>query len=768
MKQRVVSIFRKIWLICIGAVLLFFLFNFLFPLHSSVEYSKVITDRKGTIIHAFLTADQKWRMKTEVREISPTLKQTLLFKEDKFFYYHFGINPVAILRAAIMNTLHLKRTSGASTITMQVARMLEPKHRTYGNKVIEIFRALQLEWKFSKEEILQLYFNLVPYGSNIEGVKSASVLYFEKSPDQLSLAEVTALSIIPNRPSSLRLGARNDFIFTERNKWLQRFQSEGLYTEKEIADALDEPLNVHRHNAPKLAPHLSYRMKTSTNAIVHSTIDLNTQLKLEKLVSDYSKSLYNQNIKNAAVMVINNRTHEVIAYIGSADFKNAEDGGQVDGIRAVRQPGSTLKPLLYGLCIDNGILTPKTVMSDVPINIKGYCPENFDKKFNGYVTMEYALSNSLNIPSVKSLNDLGKERLIQKLIESDFKQIKKDQNKLGLSMILGGCGVSLEEMTTLFSSFANDGMYNRTVFVMGDTFSRQARLLSSSSNFMITEILSRIARPDLPVNWEASQHLPRIAWKTGTSYGRKDAWSIGFNKNYTVGVWLGNFSGQGVAELSGANTATPLLFKIFNTIDYNAPNDWFAMPKECNIRLVCSETGKLPNDFCTNTVMDYFIPMVSSNQLCDNRKEICISADEKFSYCKNCLPENGYKKKFYRVIAPEMQSYFEENRIAYEHIPLHNPECDHIFVEGAPKIIYPVNGLEYFIDKNDAEPIQLSCEVTNDVTFVFWYINNKFYKKAKAKDKQFFVSDEGTVKVSCTDDKGRNADVWIKVKMVKL
>jgi penicillin-binding protein 1C len=707
-------------------------------------------------------------MKTEITEISPILKKTLIFKEDRFFYYHLGVNPIAVLRAAVMNTLHLKRTSGASTITMQVARMLEPKHRTYGNKLIEIFRAWQLEWKYSKEEILQLYFNLVPYGSNVEGVKSASVLFFEKSPDQLSLAEVTALSIIPNRPSSLKLGVKNDFIFQERNRWLKRFQEEGLFTSKEIADALDEPLNVHRHNAPALAPHLSYRVKKMGDAIIRTTVDLNMQLNVEKLVSDYSQSLYNQQIKNAAVLVLNNRTHEVVAYIGSANFRNTEDGGQVDGIKAIRQPGSTLKPLLYGLCIDNGICTPKTIMNDVPININGYTPENFDKKFNGYVTMEYALSNSLNIPAVKSLNDLGKERLIKKLIDADFKQIKKDQNKLGLSMILGGCGVSLEELTTLFSSFATNGIYHSSVFFVGDTSRRQAILLSLSSNFMITEILSRITRPDLPVNWEQSQHLPRIAWKTGTSYGRKDAWSIGFNKDYTVGVWLGNFSGQGVAELSGANTATPLLFKIFNTIDYNAANDWFAMPKECNIRLVCSETGKLPNDFCTSTVMDYFIPMVSSNQFCDNMKEVCVSANEKISYCKNCLPTNGYKKKLFKVVPPEMQSYFEDNRIAYEHIPPHNPECDRVFVEGAPKIVYPVNGVEYFIDKNATEPIQLKCDVTNEVKIVFWYINNKFFKKCNARDKQFFVPEEGNVKISCTDDKGRNDDVWIKVKMVKL
>jgi penicillin-binding protein 1C len=748
--------------------LLFLILNRAFPLHDKIKYSTVITDRRGNVLHAFLTPDQKWRMKTELREISPTLRKTLIFKEDKFFYYHPGINLFAIGRAAVMNLFHLKRTSGASTITMQVARMMEPRRRTYGSKVIEMFRALQLEWKYSKDEILQLYFNLVPYGSNIEGVKSASVLFFQKPPQKLSLAEVTALSIIPNRPSSLHMGGSNEHLIQERNKWLNRFKDDKLFQAKEVADALDEPLTVTRHNAPSYAPHLSHRMAHIAYDNVQTTIDLNMQLKLEKMVYDYTLSQSTRGIKNAAVLVIDNRTHEVMAYVGSADFHNTYDGGQVDGIRAVRQPGSTLKPLLYGLCIDNGILTPKTVLYDVPININGYTPENFDKKFNGYVTMEYALSNSLNIPAVKSLNDLGKERLIAKLIQTDFKQVKKDQNKLGLSLILGGCGVTLEEMTALFSSFGCQGIYSKPIFIKGDTVTKRVAILSPSANFMINEILSNPARPELPFDWGSSEHTPRIGWKTGTSYGRKDAWSIGFNRDYTVGVWLGNFSGQGVADLSGANTATPLLFKIFNSIDYDASEDWYRMPKDCGIRLVCTETGKIPTDHCANTQMDYFIPLVSPNKVCDNYQKICVDPKEQISYCKYCLPEAGYKKKLYKIVPPEMQSYFEENRIQYERIPPHNPECERVFTTGAPKITYPVNGLEYFIDKNSPEPLQLVCEVTNDVKDVYWYVNNKFYRKARARDKIFVIPDEGNIKLSCTDDKGRNTNIRIKVSYVKI
>lgn len=765
---------------------MFLLLNYLFPVKEHKTYSTIILDNRGEVIHAFLTPDDKWRMKTELNEISPVLKQTLLYKEDKYFYYHPGINPFAIARAAVMNVLRMKRTSGASTITMQVARMLQPKRRTYFNKLMEIFRALQLEWKLSKDEILQLYFNLVPYGSNIEGVKSVSILYFGKNPDHLSLAEVTALSIIPNRPSSLRLGLNNNLIIEERNKWLKRFEEDHLFDAKEIADALDEPLNVTRSEAPKLAPHLSLKLRKQLGFdIIRTHLRMQPQLKAEKLVKDYVQSITTHGIHNAAVIVIDNKTHEVITYIGSADFYDATDGGQVNGADAVRQPGSTLKPLVYGLCFDHGILTPKTVVTDVPVNFGGFQPENFDSKFNGYVTVEFALENSLNIPAVKALNALGTETMVAKMIDAKFKQINLDKSKLGLSLVLGGCGVTLEEMTALYASFANNGVYQTPKYFNTEAFNRKKgaltpqlpnhltqpdtlQLLSSSATFMLTEILSRLARPDLPVNWEASMHTPRIAWKTGTSYGKRDAWSIGYNRNYTIGVWVGNFSGAGSPELNGANIATPLLFKLFNTIDYNSPNEWYNMPKECGIRTVCSETGKLPSDFCKRTVMDYFIPLVSPSQPCDNMKEVAVSANEKISYCKNCTPANGYKKKWYKIVPPEMQSYFDERRITYETVPPHNAECDKVFTEGAPVIRFPVNGTEYLIDKDHPEPLQLSCDVTSDVKNVYWYINNRFLKQTDARSKEFFMPNEGTVKISCTDDKGRNSDVWVKVKFVKM
>jgi penicillin-binding protein 1C len=744
----------------------FLILNFLFPLPDPPKYSPVITDNKGNIIHAFLTNDEQWRMKTELDEISPLLKKTIIAKEDKWLYYHPGVNPLAIARALLYNLFTGRRTSGASTITMQVARMMEPKKRNLWNKMREGFRALQLELHYSKEEIFQLYVNMAPYGGNIQGVKTASLLYFNKNPDHLSLAEITALSIIPNRPNSLVVGKHNTLIVQQRNKWLERFAREKVFTPQEIQDALNEPLQAQRGAVPRYAPHLSYALQKQGGDIIKSNIDLNLQLKTEKLVSDYTRSLKALNINNAAVVIINNRDHRIISYVGSANFYDTTDGGQVNGAAAIRQPGSTLKPLLYGLCMDEGLITPKMTITDVAVNFGGYVPENYDQRFNGYVNMEYALAHSLNIPAVKMLNQLGKERLIQALGSCDFNQVKKDQNKLGLSMILGGCGTSLEELTGLFSAFANNGLYQRPAFLQTDTVNHLSQIISPAAAFMIGEVLSNINRPDFPINWQATEHLPKIAWKTGTSYGRRDAWSIGYNEHYTIGVWVGNFSGQGIPELSGAQTATPLLFKIFNSVDYNSNSDWFRPPADCDIRMVCSETGMPPTEHCSSIVTDYFIPLVSPTKPCNNMAMVAVSEGEKASYCIQCMPATGFKKKWYKLVAPEMQSFFDEQKLAYEKIPAHNASCEKVFYDAGPAIKSPGNGSEYYISQQNPEPLELQCQAAMDVSKVYWYINDRFYKTAQAREKLFFMPAAGSNKISCTDDKGRNRNIHITVKYI--
>lgn len=368
----------------------------------------------------------------------------------------------------------------------------------------------------------------------------------------------------------------------------------------------------------------------------------------------------------------------------------------------------------------------------------------------------------------RSLNSIGKNRLIQALATCGFESVKKNQAKLGLSMILGGCGASLEQLTGLFTIFASGGLFYPPSYRQSEQKRNPERIISPASTYMINEILSKVNRPDFPLNWQSTAHLPKIAWKTGTSYGRRDAWSIGYNTKYTVGVWCGNFSAKGVPELSGANTATPLLFKIFNTIDYDGGELWFDKPESLDERMVCAETGLLPGEYCRNLISGYFIPGISSAKTCTHIQEIIVSADEKISYCRTCMPPNGYKKKLFRVVPPEMQHYYEENHIAYQKLAPHNPACEKIFQEEGPVITSPSSGAEYLISKKDPVPLQLKCYSKNDVSRIYWYINDRYYKSSGAGSKQFFIPDEGPVKISCTDDKGRNRDIWISVRYVDL
>jgi penicillin-binding protein 1C len=794
---------KKIYL-RVGIIFAIFLaLHLSFPLPKENNYSQIVTSDKGIVLSAFLSADDKWRMKTELNEITPELQKAFIAKEDKYFYYHFGINPIAIMRAAFNNLVKGKKTSGASTITMQVARLLAPKERTYTNKIIEIFRALQLEFRYSKAEILQLYLNLVPYGSNIEGVKAASVLYFSRLPNQLSLAQITTLTIIPNRPTSLAIGKHNERIEKERNRWLKIFETENVFPKTVIADALVEPLNAKRQKTPKTAIHFAHWLHKQypTKPIIQTYIRADMQAKTEEIARTYMRSIQHFGINNTAILIIENNTRNVVAYLGSQNFDDATHAGQVDGVRAYRSPGSALKPLVYGLAFEKGLITPKSMLIDVPKDFNGYMPENYNRKFNGYVAAEKALAASLNLPAVELLNLLTVDTLVLRLQQADFEWISKRNKNLGLSLALGGCGVSLAEMAGLYASFANGGKYQSLNYITpppapspsgrgvapqppkGGVFTPLPEgeglgsknplpkgegagggVLSPAANYMLTEILTKVERPaELPNSHENNPYLPKIAWKTGTSYGRRDAWSIGFNKKYTMAVWVGNFSGEGRPELTGATIATPLLFKLFNSLDYNGGYQWFDMPKSLDFRLVCQHSGKVPNEFCEHLTSDSYLPSISNTQKCEHAKYVFVSSDEKTSYCSKCLPESYYKHKLYPNYPPEMLMYYNQNQVNYTKIPPHNTTCTQIFDGQAPKIISPANDREYFTDNEQVE-LLLQAQTNNDVKKIYWYIDNKFYKTANPESRIFFKPQRGKIKISCSDDKGRNSDVWVWVR----
>ena len=751
-----------------ASLLIFFILNILFPLPSLKSYSTIVEARDGTVMHAFLSDDDKWRMALKDSELSPILKKAFILKEDRWFYFHTGVNPVALARATVNNFRKGRRTSGASTITMQVARLLKPGPRTYKRKVVEMFRATQLEWKYSKQEILMLYLNLVPYGGNVEGVKAASWIYFGKSPMQLTAAEITALTVIPNRPNSLRIDGDHTELIEMRNKWLRRFEEKGLFTEAEMEDALFEPIEGYRRPAPRMAPHLSNRLvkQFSDNTIIQSSIDLQKQHTAEDITKQYIQSLYHQKITNASVLMVDNKTGEVLSYLGSADFNSADYGGQVDGVRAVRSPGSTLKPFLYAMSFDQGLATANTTVLDVPTGYGTYQPENYDQKFNGRVSVREALARSLNVPAVRLLDELGVYPFIEKLEQAGLRQISKDKSNLGLSVILGGCGVRLEELVQLYTTFANDGELQQLTF-LNEASTNTKSLLSASASYMVSDILTEVTRPDLPSNFEYSSQLPKIAWKTGTSYGRRDAWSIGYNQHYTIGVWVGNFDGKGNPALSGAEMASPLLFQLFNALDPQSGKDWFASPEEIDYRMVCSETGLVPSAHCTDKVMDEFIPLVSSGKVCDHLQAVTVDHDQAHSYCTRCQSDTNTEIVWMENIPNELQKFYTQQAVPFEIIPAHNPNCDRLYADESISIVTPIDGLEYYMEE-DSEGLQLQVLTTSQVKKAYWYVDGQFYSEMEKSKPIFLKPKEGKQKITCVDEQGRKDDVWINVKFVKM
>lgn len=765
--------------------LLFIVLDQIFPLPLFTKgYSTIVYSNDGEIIHGFLSSDDKWRIRADYNEISGDLSEAIVFKEDKYFWYHPGINLISVVRAFWNNTITGRRTSGASTITMQVARMLNPDNRTLKAKFRESYRALQLEWHYSKKDILTLYLNLLPYGGNIEGVKTASLMYFGQEPKELSAAQTVMLTVIPNNPNVLMPKNRSR-LFNNRNYWLLQMGKAGIFTKEEVDDALLENFGSTRYPISQYAPHLSNRLFLSTlksnrnytknNSIIipsipdriYSTLDLSIQSKVESSISNYIRTLRSLQITNAAVLVLNNRTMEVKAYAGSAGFNETQFSGQVDGVRALRSPGSALKPALYMLAFDKGYVSPKTIVTDVPVNFNGYRPENYDESYRGKVSIEQALALSLNVPAVELLDKIGINDLNLLLANAGFNWITKNKRKTGLSLILGGCGTTLEEMTALYASFANKGIWKPLIYSKekGDEKSQKIILGSPGSTYMITEILTSLKRPDLPNEYREAADLPRIAWKTGTSYGRRDAWAIGYNADYTVGVWTGNFDGRGVPELNGSDCAVPLLFMIFNQLQIKN-SDWFFLPGDADFRLVCSETGMIPDTFCHNRVVETFLPGISPSIRCNHMTPIFTDYKEQISYCRECLPESGYKTVLFPNYSPELISYYDEMKIPYKRIPDHNLLCNALDDEAGPMITSLTDGAEYLVFAGRKQQLLFKSNCNNGVKTIYWYVDKKFYKKCSPNESVYFLADKGLHSISCSDDRGRTSSINIKVTLI--
>lgn len=540
--------------------------NWLFPppLDRARAVSPVVVDSKGVWLSAFLTRSGKWRLAADIQETDPEFLRRLLAIEDARFYWHPGVDPLAVVRAAGSFVRRGEATSGASTITMQLARLLEPRPRTLPAKLIEMVRALQIETRLSKRQILAAYLTLAPYGGNLEGVRAASRAYFGRDPQGLSEAEMALLIALPQAPEGRRPDRRPQAALAARNAVLTKFGVLGLATPRLLAEARLEPL-PERHRFPVRAGLAARALAARTSSSrIESSLDAARQLPLEALVRRYADSLGPD--VSAALVAVEIDGRRVRASVGSPGPDRL--GGWIDMTRAVRSPGSTLKPFIYGVAFDDGVAAPESLVEDAPRRFQGYLPENFDRRFYGDIRVEDALRQSLNLPAVATLQQIGANRFAALLEQAGAKpRLPADgEEEVGLALALGGAGMTLEELTMLYAALGDDGVARPLMHCKDERVGGGRRLMSADSAHRILSILATAAAPPGRANSLVAADAPRIAYKTGTSYAYRDAWAIGVAGGWAVGVWVGRADAAPRPGATGRSDAAPLLFAAFDVI----------------------------------------------------------------------------------------------------------------------------------------------------------------------------------------------------------
>ena len=571
------SVWRRPWLAIAGAVLLALLLaDRLFPLPlPGDDLARVVLAEDGTPLWRFADHDGVWRYPVRPDQVSPYYLDALLTYEDRWFYQHPGVNPLALARAAWQNLSGGRVLSGGSTLSMQVARLLDPHARSYPGKLKQLWRTLQLEWHLSKDEILTLYLNRAPFGGTLQGVAAASWAYLGKSPSQLTRAEAALLAVLPQAPSRLRPDRHPERAQAARDKVLKRLDSFGVWPQAAINDALEEPVLLAPRQEPRLAPLLARRLNTrGSPPLIRTTLDAALQRRLEDLLLGWRARLPERT--SAAILVVEQPNMAVRAYLGSVDIGDAKRFGHVDMVSAVRSPGSTLKPFLYGMALDEGLIHSESLLQDVPRRYGDYRPGNFAAGFSGAVSASTALATSLNLPAVQLLEAYGPKRFAGELRSAGVPLLLPPLAEPNLALILGGAGSRLEELVSGYSAFARGGMAARLRF-QPQAALHERRLLSSGAAWVVRRILSGQARPDRDPRAQLVQR-PTLAWKTGTSYGFRDAWAIGVAPRYLIGIWIGRPDGTPVPGQFGLASAAPLLLQVHDLLVNRDSQRGIALP----------------------------------------------------------------------------------------------------------------------------------------------------------------------------------------------
>ena len=762
MGSKILNFFKRLSVTkkVILCILAFLVTGYIFclPRHLfHVPYSTVVTDRNEELLGARIASDGQWRFPP--RNTTPEkIKECLITFEDKHFYHHWGVNPFAIGRAFYQNVKNKRIVSGGSTLTMQTIRLARNESRTFREKLIEMIWATRLEFRASKEEILSMYISHAPFGGNVVGLDAAAWRYFGHSADDLSWAESAMLAVLPNAPAMIHLSKGRKTLLDKRNRLLKQLLEKKTIDSSTYELAISEPLPDEPHALPQIAPYLVSRFYQERNGeYSRSTINKGIQTQIEDLAERWSNEFRRSDIRNLAILVIDIPSNQVVAYCGNVHFDQKQGGNQVDVIQAPRSTGSILKPFLYYAMLQEGSLLPDMLLPDVPVNINGFTPQNFSMQFEGAVPASEALARSLNIPAVTMLQRYGVPKFHSFLQQVGLKTINRSSSHYGLSLILGGAEATLWDVTNAYA------MMGRSLLQLPQTSCSlllpTSRITESTGPFQpgavwqTFDALKEVNRPE-EIDWKSIPSMQTIAWKTGTSYGFRDAWAVGVTPRYAVGVWVGNATGEGKPGLVGAQTAGPVLFDIFNLLPSSS---WFTRPAGIFVEAeVCRKSGHLKGRFCDETDTLLVLPAGLRTEACPYHHLVTLSADESQRIYENCANTEPTLRKSWFTLPPVWEWYYKQHHPEYKPLPPFKAGCGEDTFQPMQFIYPPMNARIKLPKQLDGSKGFLTVELAhnNPNATVFWHLDETYQAQTQDFHKISLQPAAGKHSLTAVDGEG--------------
>ena len=761
MGSKILNFFKRLSVTkkVILCILAFLVTGYIFclPRHLfHVPYSTVVTDRNEELLGARIASDGQWRFPP--RNTTPEkIKECLITFEDKHFYHHWGVNPFAI-GAFYQNVKNKRIVSGGSTLTMQTIRLARNESRTFREKLIEMIWATRLEFRASKEEILSMYISHAPFGGNVVGLDAAAWRYFGHSADDLSWAESAMLAVLPNAPAMIHLSKGRKTLLDKRNRLLKQLLEKKTIDSSTYELAISEPLPDEPHPLPQIAPYLVSRFYQERNGeYSRSTINKGIQTQIEDLAERWSNEFGRSDIRNLAILVIDIPSNQVVAYCGNVHFDRKQGGNQVDVIQAPRSTGSILKPFLYYAMLQEGSLLPDMLLLDVPVNINGFTPQNFSMQFEGAVPASEALARSLNIPAVTMLQRYGVPKFHSFLQQIGLKTINRSSSHYGLSLILGGAEATLWDVTNAYAMMGRSLLQlpQRSCSLLLPT----SRITESTDPFQpgavwqTFDALKEVNRPE-EIDWKSIPSMQTIAWKTGTSYGFRDAWAVGVTPRYAVGVWVGNATGEGKPGLVGAQTAGPVLFDIFNLLPASS---WFTRPAGIFVEAeVCRKSGHLKGRFCDETDTLLVLPAGLRTEACPYHHLVTLSADESQRIYENCANTEPTLRKSWFTLPPVWEWYYKQHHPEYKPLPPFKAGCGEDTFQPMQFIYPPMNARIKLPKQLDGSKGFLTVELahSNPNATIFWHLDETYQAQTQDFHKISLQPAAGKHSLTAVDGEG--------------